>query len=106
MRFENDTQAALLELERQRTREIYESAQDYRCEHGCAAEDVFFAGEHVFCEKCLVEYVQKSLAEIIELARLTDAENTEVFDLLADMIEDMSDDTLLNYAQYYYSRVM
>ena len=106
MCFENDTNEAILELERQRTGEIYEDAGAYRCDHGCAAcHDLFFVGENILCEKCLVDYLHGAVAEIIELAKLTKEEHAEVFDLLADIIDDMCESELVNYAEYYYSRV-
>lgn len=105
MRFENNTNEAILKLERQRTAEIYEDAGEYRCDHGCVGyHDLFFVGEYIFCEKCVVEYLRSTVAEIIELAKLTKGEDAEVLDLLVDIIDDMCETELINYAEYYYSR--
>lgn len=105
MRFQNDTRAAIRELERQRTGEIYESADAYRCENGCMADKLFFVDERVLCGKCLIAELRGVMAEVLELARMTREEYTEVFDLLADFVEDTGDDVLLEYAQYYYAQI-
>lgn len=104
--YPNDTHAALLELERQRTGGVYESTGDYRCENGCAgAQALFFVEGQILCEKCLADYLRKAMAAVIENARAAET-YPEVPDVLADIIDDMAETELLNYAEYYYSRAV
>ena len=104
MRLKNDTRQAVQELERQRLGLVYESAGDYRCENGCVDSVLFFAEGRILCEKCLLAHLRKTLAAALEQMRSSWDEEAEVFDLLADLLEDSSDEMLLGYAQYYYAQ--
>ena len=108
MYYKNNSQKAILELERQRTGNYgmddgyddYHSVVCDECEKG--GEILFDVNSHIICAGCICDILREEFALVSELMKNTDIDCTTIFN---EIISDFSDNELLCYVESIYQKV-
>ena len=105
MYYENFTESAVLELERQRTqayKDIYQiNKNDDKCceECGSSLKKMYNVASHLLCEDCICDSLREVYATIEQNITIL---NIDAIGILKDIISDFSDSELLCYVENRY----
>lgn len=105
MRYNNYTNDAIYELERQRTLNYGNNYNDYtmvECENCTASEKTIFKiGNRLLCEDCICNYLRDCFEEI---EFISDANNVDVCEIFKNIIYDFTDSELITYVENLYEK--